>query len=534
MVVICAYLAFDSASILHISVWAVCLLLATLVRYAMINNVVPKFISTRVSQYHSIAIATGIAGLAHASSLLFFPGLTVSERAIQSLLHIGFTTATIFSNGGEPKLFCAFSLPVTVATFLAWVFVPIPDVDPIVGVGLGVLGIVTFVFQLGLANSWWSFFTHKTLYHYQLDEALNNAKLANESKTRFLAHASHDLRQPMHVLSLYGGLLTMQNLDEDTKKIVDSMRVSIDNLKDHMDNLLDVSKLDSNLVQATHEIFDIKAYVNRVGAEFIAIATKPNLKFDLKLPTIAGSAYTDGQLLDRVVRNLIENAVRYTDSGVITVSLEAHDRSRWALKVIDTGSGIPKAFQAEMFGEFKRGNNSKSLSSNGLGLGLSIVHRLTRILDIEIEFESELGCGTEFCLLIERVDDTASTVIKNQQTQTFRLSGIKVLCVDDDDIILDAHSRLLESMGAEVRLSNSYDDAIEAHRRFQPHLLITDYRLGDSRTGLDLIEYMRKIKADHAAILLSGETVPEVLKRVKELNVPLVNKPATIEKLNLK
>jgi signal transduction histidine kinase len=530
MVVICAYLAHDSVPTLYILVWACGLFIATLVRFSAINNLVPKVIPDGVKQYKFILISSAIAGLAHASTLLFFPDLTVSERAIQSLLHVGFTTATIFSNGGEPRLFCAFSLPVTIALVLAWITVPIPGIDRIVGVGLGILGIITFIFQLSLAKSWWSFFTHKTLYHYQLDEALNKAKVANESRTRFLAHASHDLRQPMHVLSLYSGLLKMQDLDADTRKIVDSMGSSIDSLKDHMDNLLDVSKLDSNLVQATQAIFDIKSYIKRVGSEFIAIAKKPDLQFILKLPELSCSAYTDGQLLDRVVRNLIENAVRYTESGVITVSLEAYNKSHWALIIKDTGAGIPKEFQQEMFVEFKRGNNSKS-SSNGLGLGLSIVHRLTHILGIDLEFQSEVGHGTEFRLLIERIADETFDATENEQHKVFDLSGIRVLCLDDDETILDAHSRLLKSMGAEVQLARSYDEALDAHRRYKPHLLIADYRLNESRTGLDLIEEVCENQSAYRAILLSGDTVPEVLLRAKELNVPLVNKPATIEKL---
>lgn len=247
-----------------------------------------------------------------------------------------------------------------------------------------------------LENLW-----QRDMENQQLVEQLQSAKLRAESatqqKSRFLASASHDLRQPMQALTLFVEVLKMHQHAPQTRTLVEQIATSVDVLGDMFNSLLELSKLDSGGVQAYFTEFELEPLMQRMQAEFSVLAEQKKLRFNLSCT--AAYVYSDAQLVERVLRNLLSNALRYTEMGEVNLMC-SREASGVRIVIRDTGIGIAPEHLTHIFEEYYQAENAHRQRSNGLGLGLAIVQRLDNLLDLHLQVKSVEGRGSEFAFVV--------------------------------------------------------------------------------------------------------------------------------------
>ena len=366
-----------------------------------------------------------------------------------------------------------------------------------------------------------------------LGEQKQEAERANLAKSKFLAAASHDLRQPLHALGLY--LDTMQyELNTDKQKEFSSkMETAIDALKDLFERLLDISKLDAGIIEPSLTDSRVGEIFERLEVRFSPLAKAKQL--DIQFKHHDETFYSDQLLIERILDNLIGNAIRYTAKGSIRVQALTKD-GYVEISVSDTGPGIPEHEQENIFNEFHQLHNPERDRTKGLGLGLSIVRRLCDLLNHKLELFSSVAEGTRFCL---HVPASTADLIAAQPNETDRASwdirNSRVMVIDDEVDIQDAMRQLLLKWGCEVSSVSSIGDALEkVQSGFIPDLIIADYRLRDSETGIAAIQAVSNI-ANHTipGILITGDTAPERLQEASQSGFKLLHKPVNAGQLRM-
>jgi len=370
-----------------------------------------------------------------------------------------------------------------------------------------------------------------------VEKARKDAEQANAAKTRFLAAASHDLRQPIHALGLFFGELSARVYSSDTAKVISQIEASIDSINSMLSALLDISKLDAGIVKPALETVDLDALFMRLQGEFDVLALENHN--ELRVRHTAARVKSDPAMLERMLRNLLSNAARYTENGRILLAARRRGK-QVAIQVMDTGCGIPENQLDEIFAEFHQLQNAARDRQKGLGLGLSIVKRLAKLLRHEVKVSSVLGRGSCFTIILP-----AAAVIKNEGEGPHtlaiadfqsgnRLAGCSILVVDDDSTVLAGMHGLLRQWGCQVIAANSQEQAIEqlaAHPE-KITLLIIDYRLEDNVSGLDVAKNLQ----DHLGypfevLMITGDTGPERLREANASGYPLLHKPVVPAKL---
>jgi signal transduction histidine kinase len=225
----------------------------------------------------------------------------------------------------------------------------------------------------------------------------NAAEQADHSKTRFLAAASHDLRQPLQALGLFVATLVQRSLPDDIKDIVGKIEGSLEALEQLLDGLLDISRLDAGAIEAHSVAFPLQSLFDRMALEFEPLAARKGLS--LRLVRTRATVRSDPALLERILRNLLSNAIRYTRSGGVVVGCRRHAKDLW-IEVWDSGPGIAASDQKEIFREFHQLGGNSGEDQQGLGLGLAIVERLTHLLGLQIELRSVVGKGSMFAIIL--------------------------------------------------------------------------------------------------------------------------------------
>lgn len=366
----------------------------------------------------------------------------------------------------------------------------------------------------------------------QLAQKKDEAERANLAKTRFLAAASHDLRQPLHALGLFVTSLADRPLPEDARGTVTHIEKSVYAMQDLIDALLDISRLDAGAVQPRLSAFPVYRLLSTLAANYAAQAESKGVVFR----TVPSSAvvYSDPILLERIMLNLVSNAVRYTPTGKILLGCRRHGGGL-RLEVWDTGIGIDADQQRRIFEEFYRVGSAPD-ADRGQGLGLAIVDRLARLLGHEIIVRSRPGAGSMFALQVPLAAGPvfeATPAVPAHERVT--LAGLSVLVIDDDLAALHATRSLLEGWGCRVATASS---GIEAESRLQtlgdrpPELYICDYRLGQSETGVDVLDRLRRrLARDVRAVIVTADTSLEVRRAVEAGGYALLYKPLRPAKL---
>jgi two-component system, sensor histidine kinase len=363
----------------------------------------------------------------------------------------------------------------------------------------------------------------------------DEAERANHDKSRFLAAASHDLRQPMHALGLFVGELHSRLDTPEQHKIASKVEESVEALSSLLDSLLDISKLDAGIVIPQIQGVDIAALMKRLVQDFIPVAQRKNITLHVHCKEAA--LLSDPVLLERILLNLLGNAIRYTPQNG-TVLLACRRRGEdVCIEVRDSGIGIPLEEQQNIFREFVQLANSARDRSKGLGLGLAIVDRLCKLLHHPLCLRSAPNCGSTFAITVPRVFGVEELLAEPGQASEVaipkhdRLEDLLVLVVDDDMLVRTSTAGILESWGCNVSVAEGVQEFNNKYSEMHFDLVICDYCLPDG-DGLMLADCIRERSViQPAVILISGDTAPETLLAASERGLYLLHKPVRPAKL---
>ena len=364
----------------------------------------------------------------------------------------------------------------------------------------------------------------------QLNEDFGRAKReaeeANLSKTRFLAAASHDILQPLNAARLYATSLVERDRRDGDARLAQNVDASLEAVEEILTALLDISRLDSGAMKAEIASFRIEDILNQLRLEFEPIASEKGLSLTFVPCTL--TIRSDRRLLRRLLQNLVSNAIKYTARGRVVVGCRRR-AGQLRIEVWDTGHGIPASKQKAVFREFQRLDQG-ARAARGLGLGLSIVERIGRVLDHPITLRSQPGQGSVFSVTVPIAAPLPA--MASQRATAPRpsapLSGMAVLCIDNEPSILDGMRTLLGGWGCTVLTAPSLAEALAvletAGRR--PDVIVADYHLDDGQDGLDAIGALRtRLGADVPAVLLTADRSPAVRDAAAEKDVHVLNKP---------
>lgn len=356
------------------------------------------------------------------------------------------------------------------------------------------------------------------------DRARDEALAANRDKSRFLAAASHDLRQPLQALALFSEALHETAKDGPTGRLSGQIGKSVQALVSMFDELLDVSKLDAGVVVAQFQHFELQPLLDRLYAEFFPFTHTKGLRFEVEPAKYV--LYSDPHLLERVLRNLVSNAVRYTEKGGVTVRHRLAD-GKLRLEVADSGVGIGTEALPHIFEEYYQVGNPHRDRRKGLGLGLAIVRRMESLLGCKVEVASEQGKGSVFSFSVG-LGDAASLAQPFEASSRYDLNGVRVALVEDEPDIRQMLVSFMEQWGCKVSAGELPDEVIGQMNSagMRPDLLVCDYRLPYGLTAVEVILRMRGIWGRGLPVLvLTGDTAPEVLYNIRNVEALLLHKP---------
>lgn len=367
-----------------------------------------------------------------------------------------------------------------------------------------------------------------------LDTARQGAEQANAAKTRFLATASHDLRQPIHALGLFFANLADGIRNPETEPLIRQIEESIGAIDGMLNALLDISKLDAGVIRPHIGPVAVAELFKRLETEHQPLARETGNR--LRARSSRAVVQTDLAMLERILRNLLTNALRYTHNGRVLLGARLRG-GKLHIEVHDTGSGIPADQLDSVFLEFHQlGNPARDRHQGvGLGLGLAIVKRLAALLGHSLAVRSRLGRGSCFAVALPLAEQSAraslpvASAVPGQE-----LRGRQVLVLDDDNAVLEAMSGLLARWGCAVIKAISLAEAREklSGQNSLPELLIVDYRLRGERSGLEAIAVLHKILRRYVpTLIITGDTDPDHLREAEASGYPLLHKPVQPAKL---
>ncbi|MEO1207068.1 MAG: PAS domain-containing hybrid sensor histidine kinase/response regulator [Pseudomonadota bacterium] len=354
--------------------------------------------------------------------------------------------------------------------------------------------------------------------------AKSKADTASMEKTRFLAAASHDILQPLNAARLYATSLKERTLPETEAKLARNVDASLLAVEEIFSTLIDISRMDSGRLEAKITDFPIREILDQLRVEYQPLAQERDLKM-----VVMPSNYwvrSDRRLLRRMLQNLLSNAIKYTPSGGVLLGVRPRG-SFLVLQVLDTGPGIPPEKQAAIFKEFQRLETTASEVS-GLGLGLSIVERVGRLLEHDIGLNSEMGKGSTFSVIVPRgVAQETPEKVQAPVRSVGSLSGLKVLCIDNEPAVLAGMSTLLDGWGCHVLTAANLNLAVKAvaDGPIIPDIILADYHL-DEGLGPEAIEAVRAfLKVDIPAIIITADHTAEGENDIRGRGLGMLRKP---------
>jgi signal transduction histidine kinase len=355
----------------------------------------------------------------------------------------------------------------------------------------------------------------------------------NAAKTRFLAYAGHDLRQPLQAMQLFLASLSNEGLDHKQAHLVRMVETSAHALGELLDSLLDISKLDAGAIQPELRPIDVDVFLTQLLQEFEPQAQSKGLRLKLWCPADVMTVVTDEKLLSSVMRNLIANAVKYTRKGGVLVAVRRGDNDV-RLQVWDTGPGISPEHQQRMYEEFYQGDNPQRDRTQGLGLGLAIVRRICALLDLKISCRSRIGRGTVMEVVLPRSHAEAKgPAWWAEKSFLPNLQGLRFVVLEDSREVKAALTVWLESMGVTVSGFSRVEDALAAPDLLAADFFLSDYRLPGSMTGIDFLNAVQaRSDTDIHGILLTGDTSTDFIEMATASGWPILFKPLQLEKFN--
>ncbi|TCJ14938.1 hybrid sensor histidine kinase/response regulator [Parasulfuritortus cantonensis] len=365
----------------------------------------------------------------------------------------------------------------------------------------------------------------------ELRDQKASADAAVMARSRFLATASHDLRQPMHALTLLVEALKekLQPRGGEPTRLVEHIEASAHAMESLLSSLLDISRLDAGVVVAHLECFQVAPVFDRLASQYGPMAAEKGL--DLRVHAGKVAVFTDRVLLERILSNLLANAIRYTDSGRIVLGMRRVQKDWIRFDVYDSGKGIPESYRQRIFEEYFQLENPERARDKGLGLGLAIVRRLARLLGSPVDVRSQLGKGSCFSIRVARCEPPLAHADD-------RLAGAEpvapagrtplVVLIDDDEAILEAMNLVFEQWGIDLAAGADAcevkQDLLELGRT--PDAILSDYRLCQGRTGIEAIAELRaQFGLTIPAALITGDTASTTIQAIDASGLPVLHKP---------
>lgn len=356
------------------------------------------------------------------------------------------------------------------------------------------------------------------------------AEAANLAKSAFLAAASHDLRQPVHAIGLLVGALRGAVLPPEVVRLVERIEESTLAMDGLFSGILDISRLDAGVVDVQPEVFAIQPLLDRICADYSAEAALKSIR--LVIHPCGATVKTDPLLIERVIRNLVSNAVRHTNAGRVVVGCRrTNDRIR--IEIWDTGPGIPTNQTDRIFQEYFQLQNSERDRTMGLGLGLAIVRRLSGLLCCPVRLKSMPGRGSCFSVEIPTAPRTAILNPALVRPHSPQVAGL-ILVIDDEETIRDAMVSLLTTWGYSVIAAGTGSEMKGrlSHCPTRPDVIICDYRLRGHENGIDVVrEIQTECNEEIPALLITGDTAPDRLMEAQASGLLLLHKPVPNGKL---
>ncbi|MFI4889433.1 MAG: ATP-binding protein [Steroidobacterales bacterium] len=366
----------------------------------------------------------------------------------------------------------------------------------------------------------------------RLEEAFTQARdsaiRANETKSRFLAAASHDLRQPLQTIWSLQSILSRAITDVSLAPHLEELEEAVRNMDQILSSLIDINRLERGAIQPVIRDFPLQEILPRLRSEFGYFAASKSLRLDVEESTEFASS--DPILLPVILRNLLGNAIKYTQHGSVRLRARVCD-SNLCIDVIDTGPGIPREHRERLFDAFYQIDNPTRDQRNGVGLGLSIVQTICRLLDHKITLESSMGQGSTFTVHVPRgmvVTRTAEPAATSPYVAAAPSKRITVLHIEDDPGVARSISMFLRLEGYEVICAASRDEAIQQVdvHRLRPDLILCDYQLPLGYTGDEIIaELATKLAVKPPAIMLTGDISDAHVKKARAVVDRVLPKP---------
>ena len=492
------------------------------------------------------AIGSVLAGaLWGAAGVAMFPA-SLSHQALIIVCLFGVVVGGLNLTAVYKPSFYGFALP----ALLPLIVRVAAEGDPVHGFTAAVMSVV-LVFLLGFGHRVNDVLTQSLAIRYQnVDligelrdrsraalDARQAAEAANRAKSQLLAAASHDLRQPLHALGLYVAALAVRVRGAQQRLLVGNVQSAVAALETQFDQLIDLSRLETGSLCAQRKAVALASLFERLRAEFEPQAAARNLRLRVLRTRVVVDS--DEALLERILRNLLSNAVRYTLAGTIVVGLRRRGSSA-IVQVIDTGIGIAPEHHERVFEEFFRVRAGESdRTRKGLGLGLALVRRFADVLDHRIELASRLGHGSRFAIVLPRLDRAAREALPTLGRATVPRRGTRarapmVAVVDDDEAARDAMRILFRTWGVDVVCAEATAELIEAcsRRGRTPDLIVADLRLAAGESGIDTVQRMRSAFAQSIpAVVVSGDTSDDAHRRARDADLVLLTKPVDAKAL---
>jgi len=537
---LCIPAFIDEVKPLHLGLWLTYMFVAVVARTWVVFKL--KFKADEISNPErnltlmtcvmcSMGIGWGLGWV------LMAPDLLLVNRVIYVYMLTVALMGGMFAYSVHKPTFYTFSLPIMIPSlttalwsvdFFPWTF----------SVGLATVYIVVIGISKSFSHTFEESvrlrFRNERLYQ-ELANERDQSISANIAKSKFIAVASHDLRQPMHAVNVYLDIVDVANFPSKDQILLGKIKNSITSLNSMFDSLLNISKLDAHITPINNQIFGLQELVNTLRDLNETRAKNKGLTF--KISFLDLNIYGDKLLLQQVIGNLISNAIQYTETGSIEVNLLTRN-SCLAVEVVDTGCGVEVSDQPHIFGEFYRADRTRSLH-DGLGLGLSIVQRLCNLIGAEVWVDSKLGEGSKFVVITPYLVSSSAESIEIAESpisslQTHRiLQGKYIGVIEDNPIIVDAYRQTLASEGAYVYVLSESESELDMQLESINCIdcILSDYRLSQT-TGDVLIQKIREnYNQEIPAIIVTGDTSPSHFNLFANLNVQVLHKPVSFREV---
>lgn len=514
-------------------IWSIAMLAMLLMRAAFYWHY-KKQAGHEAAQRHSLYFVLGAAlsGLLWGIAGAVFFAPTLEYQLFVLFILVGMGAGAVSSLTAYMPAFLAY-FPVT----LLPVSVRLIATEQPVTIGLGVMTLVyvaalTFFarnISRSLAETWRLRFENIDLVR-ELSVQKLQAEQANLAKSRFLAAASHDLRQPLHALNLYVTLLEDAGNMPRVRELSARISQSVGTLQNLFAALLDISKLEAGMLKPESETFAVQPMLDRLSNDFAVEAAYRGLTLDI--PQSHAIVRTDPALFEQILRNYLSNALRYTRQGQVTLKVHA-DGDTIRFEVSDTGIGIDPSQQQRIFQEFYQVKSTELDSGEGLGLGLAIVSRVARLLGLDIGVHSIPGQGSTFFVTAPA---GASDPIRQPLLPAWNAlptidRTVHLLVVDDDPGIRESTQALLESWGHRATTASTLEEALRAAASEPPDGIVIDYRLGNVHTGIDVLNELEKHHGMRPTVVITGDVGSTPMRALMASGRQWLHKPVGPAKL---